>query len=73
MDTSGLQSQARQGVTVNNDGSNVYIMQPGQAVGWAAVEKAVREDDELQVRSCKEDIDTLLTFVSPLNDSHSVH
>lgn len=33
-------------------------------MGWAAVEKAVREDDEQQVRSCKEDIDTLLTFVS---------
>lgn len=64
MDASPPQSQARQGVTVNSDGSNVFITQPGQAVGWAAVEKAVREDDELQVRSCKEDIDTLLTFVS---------
>ena len=43
----------------------VYVTQPqlGQAVGWSAVEKAVREDDEHQVRSCKEDIDTLLTFV----------
>lgn len=36
----------------------------GQLVGWAAVEKAVRESDEQQVQDCKEDIDTLLTFVS---------
>lgn len=39
---------------------------PGQAVGWGAVENAVREDDERQVQSCKEDIDSLLTFVSHL-------
>lgn len=73
MDNSGTRVQAQQGVTANSDGSNVYIMQPGQAVGWAAVEKAVREDDELQVRSCKEDIDTLLTFASPFNDLYPAY
>lgn len=64
MDASGPQAQARNGVVVNNDGSNIHITMPGQAVGWGAVENAVREDDERQVQSCKEDIDSLLTFVS---------
>ena len=36
----------------------------GQPVGWAAVAQAVRDSDEQQAQDCKEDIDTLLTFVS---------
>lgn len=36
----------------------------GQGVGWAAVERAVRDFDDQLVQDCKEDIDTLLTFVS---------
>ena len=38
----------------------------GQPVGWAAVAQAVRDFDEQQVQDCKEDIDTLLTFVSDI-------
>lgn len=44
--------------------SNPTFVLPGQAVGWAAVDKAVRDFDEQMVKDYKEDIDTLLTFVS---------
>ncbi len=40
-----------------------YVL-AGQPTGWAAMAKEVREFDEEKVRSCKEDIDTLLVFVS---------
>lgn len=33
--------------------------------GWAAMAKTVRDFDEEKIRDCKEDIDTLLVFVSP--------
>ena len=36
----------------------------GQPEGWAAVEHTFRDYDEQRVKDCKEDIDTLLTFVS---------
>lgn len=32
--------------------------------GWAAMAKTLREVDEDKVKDCKEDIDTLLVFVS---------
>ena len=32
--------------------------------GWAAMAKTVRDFDEEKIRDCKEDIDTLLVFVS---------
>ena len=35
-----------------------------QPTGWVAVAQAVHDFDEQQVQDCKEDIDTLLTFVS---------
>ena len=37
---------------------------PGNTSGWAAMAKTIREVDEDKVRDCKEDIDTLLVFVS---------
>lgn len=37
---------------------------PGQSTGWAAMSKDVREFDEEKVQSCKDDVDTLLVFVS---------
>ena len=32
--------------------------------GWAAMERTVRNYDEERIRDCKDDIDTLLVFVS---------
>ncbi|KAI0758448.1 hypothetical protein BC629DRAFT_1551371 [Irpex lacteus] len=37
---------------------------PGQLTGWAAVEKALKEFDQQEIGGYKEDIDSLLTFVS---------
>ncbi|KAI0776501.1 hypothetical protein BC629DRAFT_1290505, partial [Irpex lacteus] len=37
---------------------------PGQLTGWAAVEKALKEFDQQEISGYKEDIDSLLTFVS---------
>ena len=42
-----------------------YVLS-GQPTGWWAAAKEVQEFDEQQVKSCKEDIDTLLVFVSSL-------
>ena len=47
-----------------------YVLS-GQPTGWWAAAKDVREFDVEKVQSCKEDIDTLLVFVSrssPLED-----
>ncbi len=40
-----------------------YVLS-GQATGWTAMAKEVRDFDEEKVQDCKEDIDTLLVFVS---------
>ena len=40
-----------------------YVLS-GQPTGWAAMTKEVREFDEEKVKSYKEDVDTLLVFVS---------
>ena len=40
-----------------------YVLS-GQPTGWAAMSNEVREFDEEKVKSCKEDVDTLLVFVS---------
>ena len=40
-----------------------YVLS-GQPTGWWAAAKDVREFDVEKVQSCKEDIDTLLVFVS---------
>ena len=40
-----------------------YVLS-GQPTGWWAAAKDVREFDVEKVTSCKEDIDTLLVFVS---------
>ncbi|KAI0819042.1 hypothetical protein BC629DRAFT_1466084 [Irpex lacteus] len=42
--------------------SKVKYVLSGQPTGWAAMAKEVREFDEEKVKSCKEDIDTLLVF-----------
>ena len=40
-----------------------YVLS-GQPTGWAAMSNEVRDFDEEKVKSCKEDVDTLLVFVS---------
>ena len=40
-----------------------YVLS-GQPTGWAAMAKVVRKFDEEKVHNCKEDIDTLLVFIS---------
>lgn len=32
--------------------------------GWSALARTIREIDEEKIRGCKEDVDTLLVFVS---------
>ena len=44
--------------------SEVKYVLSGQPTGWWAMSKDVREFDVEKVQSCKEDIDTLLVFVS---------
>ena len=44
--------------------SNVRYVLSGQPTGWAAMAAHMREYDEEKVKNTKEDIDTLLTFVS---------
>ncbi|KAI0752218.1 hypothetical protein BC629DRAFT_1224006 [Irpex lacteus] len=46
----------------DSDPADVRYVLAGQPTGWAAMAKEVREFDEEKVRSCKEDIDTLLVF-----------
>ena len=36
----------------------------GQATGWAAMAEDIRNYDDDRVKECREDIDTLMTFVS---------
>lgn len=43
----------------------------GQPTGWAAVEKALTDFDRQEIGAYKEDIDSLLTFVSTARISHS--
>ena len=40
-----------------------YVLS-GQPKGWAAMAVVTREFDEEKIQDCKEDIDTLLVFVS---------
>ena len=40
-----------------------YVGQ-GVGQGWSSMARIVREVDEQKVKDCKEDIDTILTFVS---------
>lgn len=46
--------------------TNTLPLPHGQLTGWASIDKAVRDHDEQRVKDCKEDIDTLLTFVSTI-------
>lgn len=41
-----------------------YVALPGQATGWTAMADTVRKFDEEKIDDCKDDIDTLLVFVS---------
>ena len=47
-----------------------YVLS-GQPTGWAAMAKILHEYDEEKVKSCKEDIDTILVFVSPCGPQSS--
>ena len=40
-----------------------YVLS-GQPTGWAAMAKEVRDVDEEKMNNCKDDVDTLLVFVS---------
>ena len=42
----------------------------GKPTGWSAMSKVVRDFDEEKVKECKEDIDTLLVFVSRTQHSN---
>ena len=42
----------------------VRYVEVSQPTGWQTMAKTVREVDEDKVKDCKEDIDTLLVFVS---------
>lgn len=44
--------------------SRTHVVLPGQPTGWTAMAQAVRNFDEEKVKDCKEDVDTLLVFVS---------
>ena len=50
-------------VNTPEDAEVKYVLS-GQPTGWWAAAKDVREFDVEKVTSCKEDIDTLLVFVS---------
>ena len=45
-------------------GSQTHLVVSGQPTGWTAMAHAVRNFDEEKVKDCKEDVDTLLVFVS---------
>ena len=36
----------------------------GQPTGWAAMAEDIRKYDEDKIKECRDDIDTLMTFVS---------
>lgn len=44
--------------------SDIRYVLSGQPTGWAAMASQVRDFDEEKVKDTKEDIDTLLVFVS---------
>ena len=43
---------------------NVRFVLSGQPTGWAAMAQFVKNFDEEKIKDCKEDVDTLLVFVS---------
>lgn len=47
----------------NSESEKAYVL-AGQPVGWAGMAKDVREFDQEEVKQGKEDVDTLLVFVS---------
>ena len=53
--------------TADSEPKVQYVLS-GQPTGLAAMANAVREYDDERVENCKEDIDTLLVFVSVLAD-----
>lgn len=55
--------QANTGVRPPGAEAKTKYVLSGQPTGWAALAKMMHEYDEDKVRSCKEDIDTLLVFV----------
>ena len=52
--------------------SDVRYVLSGQPTGWAAMAETVRAYDEEKVKDTKEDIDTLLVFVS-VDLTHGYH
>lgn len=57
----------------SESGSTDEDLGPGNGVeGWATLAKTMTEYDEIKIRDCKEDMDTLLVFVSISFMSESV-
>lgn len=52
------------GTYVESSSDKTQYVISGQATGWSAMAQHVRDFDEEKLRDCKEDIDTLLVFVS---------
>ena len=63
---SNEQEPARPEANVPKEPEVKYVLS-GQPTGWWAAAKDVREFDVERVTSCKEDIDTLLVFVSRIS------
>lgn len=49
---------------------NVRWVEVNNVGGWPAMSKTLRDYDEEKVKDCKEDVDTLLVFVSLTNHYH---
>ena len=57
------QGQAGQDSSTVKEPETKYVLS-GQPTGWAAMSKEVREFDEEKIQNSKDDVDTLLVFVS---------
>ena len=59
-----MSESSDQGSSTLRPEPSIQYVATGQPTGWAAMAKEVREFDVEKVNECKEDIDTLLVFVS---------
>lgn len=50
--------------TEKSDDPAVRYVLSGQPTGWAAMAEDIKKYDKEKIDDCKEDIDTLMTFVS---------
>ena len=61
-------SNSRFTVCVTLTYTHLYVLQnDGPTSGWSKVGKTLKDIDEENIRYCKEDIDTLLTFLRPIS------